>query len=91
MAELARVLRNFQITLPKKLRGRFRLKQGEMVRLSCQPEGILISPVETIDRSQAWFMTEEWQEGEKEVDREIKREKIKRFDNLDDFLKDLKK
>lgn len=91
MANLAKVLRNYQITLPKPVREQFRLKEGDLVELAETPEGLLIKPVETVDRSQAWFWSDEWQKGEKEVDREKKKGKIKSFDNLDDFLKDLHK
>lgn len=91
MAELARVLRNYQITLPKKLRNRLRLKEGNFVRLREHPEGILISPLEMVDRSQAWFWSDEWQKGERKVNKEIKQGKIKRFESLNDFLSDLKK
>lgn len=91
MAEVAKVLRNFQITVPKKLREKFRLKEGEMVRMEERPEGILVCPLEMVDRSQTWFWSKEWQKGEKEVDAEIRRGKLKRFATVDSFLKDLKK
>lgn len=91
MGSTARVLRNFQITLPRKVREHYHLKQGDLVSVNESPEGILITPVETVDRSQAWFWQKEWQEGEKKVDQEIKKGKIKSFKNAADLTRDLKK
>lgn len=91
MTSLARVLRNYQITLPKPLREKFRVKEGDLVKIEETRGGLFVTPVETIDRDQTWFWTPEWQEGEKKVDDERKKGKVKNFKNIDDFVKDLKK
>lgn len=91
MSHLTQILRNFQITVPKTLRERFKMKEGDLIKIEETNSGILMTPVETIDRSQAWFWSKEWQDGEKEVEKEKKRGKTKRFDDIQDFIKDLKK
>lgn len=43
-----------------------------------------------IDNEQAYFWTKEWQEGEKEVDEDIKKGRIsKKYDNAEDLIRDL--
>ena len=39
-----------------------------------------------IDPDQAWFWTEEWQAGEREVDQHIKNGEYETFDSMDDFF-----
>lgn len=91
MPSMARVLRNYQITLPKPIREHFKVKEGDLIQMEETSDGLLIKPVETIDRSQSWFWSQKWQEGEKKVNREKKKGQIKSFDTLEDFLKDLHK
>ena len=43
------------------------------------------------DKSQAYFWTKQWQEGEKEADEDIKAERVKTFESVEDLLKDLDK
>ena len=41
------------------------------------------------DKEQAWFWTDEWQAGEKEVDRLIAKGEIHSFDSMAEFLETL--
>lgn len=41
------------------------------------------------DREQAWFWTDEWQAGEREVDDHIARGEIESFDSMTEFLETL--
>jgi hypothetical protein len=41
------------------------------------------------DPDQAWFWTDEWQAGEREVDAELAAGQVEEFDTIDDFLADL--
>jgi hypothetical protein len=41
------------------------------------------------DPDQAWFWTEEWQQGEKEVEEHIHRGEVETFDSMDEFLASL--
>ena len=43
-----------------------------------------------IDPDQRWWWTEEWQEGEREVERDIKAGRGQVFDTPGEFLKSLK-
>lgn len=42
-----------------------------------------------IDPTQTWFWTDEWQEGEREVDRHYAAGNYKHFDNIDDMFSEL--
>lgn len=42
-----------------------------------------------IDSSQAWFWTDEWQEGERQVEEYIRDENVQSFDSIEEFLRDL--
>ena len=41
---------------------------------------------EVIDADQAWFWTEEWQEGERKVDEYIAAGDFETFDSIEEFL-----
>lgn len=45
--------------------------------------------VKTIDSNQRWFWTEEWQEGEREVDELIQRGEFETFDSMEEFINTL--
>jgi hypothetical protein len=42
-----------------------------------------------IDKSQAYFWTKKWQEGEREADADIKAGRAKTFDSVEELIKDL--
>jgi hypothetical protein len=44
-----------------------------------------------VDKSQAYFWTRKWQEGEREADKDIKAGHVKTFDSVDELIKDLDK
>ena len=48
-------------------------------------------PMELVDKSQAYFWTKKWQEGERQADEDIKAGRVKTFDSVDDLIKDLDK
>lgn len=91
MSTLHRIQRSFQITIPADVRKKARLKVGDLVDFEVTDDGILIKPQETIDRSQAWFWSGEWQAEEKKVQEDIKKGNVKRFGDVDKLFKELNK
>ncbi len=91
MAEIAKVQRNFQVTLPASVRKKIPVRVGDLVRVQATDEGILLCPVETVDRAQAWFWSKKWQEEERKVEKDIRAKRLRVAKSVEAFLKDLEK
>ncbi len=91
MAEIARVQRNFQVTLPASVRKKVPVRVGDLVRVQATDEGILLRPVETVDRAQAWFWSKKWQAEERKVEKDLRAKRLKVSKSVEAFLKDLEK
>lgn len=61
-----------QVTIPKRIREALRLEEGTIFRVIADGEQIVLIPQSLIDQDQAWFWTEEWQEGEREAEEDIR-------------------
>jgi hypothetical protein len=46
-------------------------------------------PKKLVDKSQAYFWTRKWQEGEREADQDIKAGRVKKFDSVEELISDL--
>lgn len=69
---LTKVTRNFQVSIPKEIRDKIRIEQGDFIEVSERDGEIVMTPKKLIDADQAWFWTPEWQKGEREADEDIK-------------------
>ncbi len=78
-----------QITLPSSIIKELDLKTGDKIELTIEDGRIVITPVITVPKSQAWYWSKKWQDMEKQADTEREQGKIKKFDNIDDLLEDL--
>lgn len=85
------VQRRGVISLPSDLRRRHRLDEpGSQVEVSEREDGVIeLRPHIAIPADQAWFWTEEWQKGEREVDEDIAAGRVKRFDSAEELFEDL--
>ena len=91
LATKIQILRNGQITLPRKTRDVLKIKEGDFLHHEIQDNKIILTPQKLIDADQLWFWTREWQEGEKAADEDIKNgNTIGPFDNVKDALNALK-
>lgn len=79
-----------QITIPKRLRERLHIAEGDLLEIEVSSEGILLRPPKK-DPDQAWFWTKEWQEKEREADEAIQAGRIKRFRSPNTLIRDLHK
>lgn len=85
------ILRNGQITLPRKMRDILKIKEGDFLQTAVEDNKIILTPQKLVDSDQAWFWTKEWQEGEKQADEDIKNgNTIGPFNNIEDALNALK-
>jgi hypothetical protein len=49
------------------------------------------APKKLVDKSQAYFWTRKWQEGEREADEDMKAGRVKDFDSVEELIGDLEK
>jgi AbrB family looped-hinge helix DNA binding protein len=80
-----------QITLPKEVVDELEIKKGDNLEIVVQDGKIIITPVLVIDKSQAWFWTKEWQDGEREADEDIRMGRVSKAMNLDELMEHLDK
>ncbi len=68
------------ITIPASLRKAVDIHPGDVVVIEASEGGgeLTIHPQLTVDRSQAWFWSESWQQDERDVERDISAGKVKR-------------
>lgn len=88
--EVVQVASNGRITLPGSIRRKVGLSEGDLLRVEVAEDGrIILTPVVAVDRSQAYFWTSRWQEGEREAEEDLRAGRVSTFDNLDDLIDDL--
>jgi len=88
---LIKITKNFQVTLPAKLRQVLKLKEGDYLEAKLEKQALVLRPKKLvdIDPDQAWFWTDEWQNKEKEVDKKVKQGRVKRFKSFNALAKEL--
>jgi AbrB family looped-hinge helix DNA binding protein len=90
MSIVLQVRSNGQITLPTSIRRQVDLKEGDILEVIVEEDGSLhLIPKVAIDRSQAYFWTERWQQGERQADQDLKDGRFQDFENMDDFIHSL--
>lgn len=80
-----------QVTLPASIVKQLHLKIGDQFEIELDGDRIVLKPVITIPRDQAYFWTKEWQEKEKIADEELKQGNLKGFDTVNELIADLEK
>ena len=90
-ATLTKVTRNGQVTLPKSIRDRFGILEGDYVEVTIEDERVVLTPKKVIDASQAYFWTQEWQEGEREATQDIVSGRISEPGTAEDLIAALHK
>lgn len=75
------------VYMPKEIMTEFHLNEGDYLEAYGTPEGIVLKPKVFVDKDQAWFWTKQWQNGEKEADKDVKAGKVATHANAGDFVK----
>lgn len=85
--------RKGQMTLPPEIRDHLRVREGDGVEFEVVEPGMIVEPgmvvvrgTHMIPAEQAWFWTESWQQGEREVDEHLKAGRTTFFASTEDFL-----
>lgn len=87
---LVKIKNKFQIVIPDEVRKKLKVEIGDTLEIE-ERDGVLVArPVMIVDRSQAYFWTEEWQKGEREAEEAKRKGRFREFDNADEAIKWLK-
>ncbi len=89
MATLIKVTRNGQITIPAAIRKALSIKEGDHIEVSVADDRVILIPKQLVDKSQAYFWTEEWQAAEREANEDIGAGRVAVFESVDELLADL--
>ena len=87
---MVKVGRNGQITLPSAVRRAAEFKQGDLVAVTLEHEAIVLTPMNSWTRVQAYFYTEAWQKGEREASRDISQDRLCQHDDFQSLIQALK-
>jgi len=88
---LMKIRKNFQLTIPRGLRRKFNLEEGDYVEMGIKDECIVLRPVKVIQPDQEYFYSREWQEKEAEVDEDVRKGDIAGpFENAAEAIEALK-
>jgi AbrB family looped-hinge helix DNA binding protein len=87
---LAKIKERYQITLPKLIRQKFNITEGDFVNIKEKDGGIFLQPVKMISSNQEYFYTKEWQVAEAEADKDIAEGNVAGpFKTVDELFEDL--
>ena len=90
MPTMLQIRSNGQITLPASIRRRANLQEGDTLEVIVDNDGaIRLVPQVLVDRSQAYFWTERWQDGERETEDDLQADRYKDFDDIESLLEEL--
>ena len=90
MAEVLQIRSNGQITLPTSIRRQADLKEGDLLEVTIEADGSLrLIPKVAIDRSQAYFWTTRWQQGESQAEQDLRAGRFQDFASMDEFIRSL--
>ncbi len=89
---LTKINERGQLTIPAELRKTLHCEPGDYVEVVIEGDILKVVPKVVIDKDQAWFWTKEWQEGEREADKELKEGKMSGpFKTINELRKHLEK
>ena len=86
---LTKVTRNGQITLPASIRRAAGIEEGDLVAVAIENGTITLVAKRLIDKTQAYFWTESWQQGEREASDDIAAGNLRAFDDAGDLVRAL--
>lgn len=84
--EKSTVKKRGQVTIPKHFREILGLNEDDQLELTIEDGKIIMQPVITIAKDQAWFWSPEWQKGEREAENDIAHDEVSTFNNVEDAI-----
>lgn len=84
MRSVVTIRSNGQITLPASARRQAKVKEGDTLVVRVDDRGTIhLVPQILVDRDQAYFWTQRWQEGEREADLDLAAGRYADFDSIE--------
>ncbi|MCE5223583.1 AbrB/MazE/SpoVT family DNA-binding domain-containing protein [bacterium] len=80
-----------QVTIPQDIMESMHLNVGDKMEVYVADNQIVLKPVLVISKDQSWFFSNEWQEKEKQVEKDIQKGRIKKVISSDELVAELKK
>jgi len=78
-----------QVALPKEVRNKLSIKTGDQFRVEVSGAKIVLTPVVTVPKEQAWFWTKEIQDKVRASEEDHKRGDYKEYQKVGQLLRDL--
>ena len=79
MSDLVQVRKKAQVTLPQSVRQELGIEEGDFLDIQVRSGEIVLKVKKLVDKDQAWFWTNRWQQGEKEVEEDIRAGRVYNF------------
>ena len=87
--ELIKVSRGGQVTIPAAMRREAGIEIGDYLEIQIADGYLKLLPKRVIDKDQAYFWTEAWQEGEREAEQDLRQGRTEQFETLEALIADL--
>jgi AbrB family looped-hinge helix DNA binding protein len=87
--ELIKVTRGGQVTIPAAMRRKAGIEIGDYLEIQVADGYLKLLPKQVIDKDQAYFWTDAWQEGEREAEQDLRQGRIEQFETLEALIADL--
>ena len=68
-----------QVTLPQSVRQQLGIEEGDFLYIQVRSGEIVLKVKKLVDKEQAWFWTNRWQQGEKEAEEDIRAGRVQNF------------
>lgn len=84
---LVKLKSKYQVVIPEAVRKKVNLEIGDTLEVEEKDGSVILKPVMVIDKSQAYFWSKGWQEGEKEAEAAKQKGSYKDFKKADEAVK----
>lgn len=91
MPDLIQVRKKAQLTLPQSVRQKLNIEEGDFLNVQVRNGEIVLRVKKLVDKEQAWFWTDRWQQGEQKADEDIRTGNVQRFPGAEDAISFLHK
>ena len=83
---VTKVTRNGQITLPAAIRREAKVEEGDLLAVRFEQDRIVLIPQKLIEKSQAYFWSESWQNAEREAERDSAEGRVEAYETVEDLI-----